>query len=39
VFFLPELNATMAQLSTDQQNRLSARGKALVELRKYLLGS
>src|SRR5262245_56495963 len=39
VFFLPEQNATMAQLSTDQQNRLSARGKALAELRKYLLGS
>jgi XTP/dITP diphosphohydrolase len=38
VFFLPELNATMAQLSTEQQNRLSARGKALTELRKYLLG-
>jgi XTP/dITP diphosphohydrolase len=39
VFFLRELNATMAQLSTDQKNRLSARGKALAELRKYLSGS
>jgi non-canonical purine NTP pyrophosphatase (RdgB/HAM1 family) len=39
LFFLPELKATMAQLSTEQQNRLSARGKALAELRKYLLGS
>jgi XTP/dITP diphosphohydrolase len=39
VFFLPELNATMAQLSPDQQNHLSARGKALAELRRYLLGS
>jgi XTP/dITP diphosphohydrolase len=38
LFFLPELNRTMAQLSTEQQNRLSARGKALAELRKYLLG-
>ena len=38
VFFLPELNATMAQLSTEQKNRLSARGKALAELRKYLAG-
>jgi len=37
VFFLAELNSTMAQLSTDQKNRLSARGKALAELRKYLL--
>jgi XTP/dITP diphosphohydrolase len=36
VFFLPELNATMAQLSIEQKNRLSARGKALAELRKYL---
>ena len=36
VFFLPELNLTMAQLSTEQKNRLSARGKALAELRKYL---
>jgi XTP/dITP diphosphohydrolase len=39
VFFLPELNATMARLSIEQQNRLSARGKALAELRKYLIGS
>jgi XTP/dITP diphosphohydrolase len=39
VFFLRELNATMAQLSTDQKNRLSARGKALGELRKYLTAS
>jgi len=39
LFFLPDLKATMAQLSTEQQNRLSARGKALAELRKYLLGS
>ena len=36
VFLLPELNLTMAQLSTEQKNRLSARGKALAELRKYL---
>jgi XTP/dITP diphosphohydrolase len=38
VFFLPELNATMGQLSTEEKNRLSARGKALSELRKYLVG-
>ena len=37
VFFLPELNATMGQLSTGQKNRLSARGRALAELRKYLV--
>ena len=39
VFFLAELNSTMAQLSTEQKNRLSARGKALAELRKYLLNN
>jgi XTP/dITP diphosphohydrolase len=39
VFFLPELNATMGQLSTEQKNRLSARGKALAELRNYLVRS
>jgi XTP/dITP diphosphohydrolase len=39
VFLLRELNATMAQLSTDQKNRLSARGRALAELKKYLTGS
>jgi XTP/dITP diphosphohydrolase len=37
VFLLPELNRTMADLSTDDKNRLSARGKALAELRKFLL--
>jgi XTP/dITP diphosphohydrolase len=37
VFVLPELNRTMADLSTEEKNRLSARGKALVELRKYLV--
>jgi XTP/dITP diphosphohydrolase len=37
VFVLPELNRTMAYLSTEDKNRLSARGKALVELRKFLL--
>ena len=36
VFVLPELNRTMAQLSTEEKNRLSARGKAMIELRKYL---
>ena len=37
VFLLPELNSTMADLSTEQKNQLSARGKALHELRKYLV--
>ena len=37
VFLLPDLNRTMADLSTEDKNRLSARGKALMELRKFLL--
>jgi XTP/dITP diphosphohydrolase len=37
VFLLPELGHTMADLSTEDKNRLSARGKALAELRKFLL--
>ena len=37
VFLLPELNRTMADLGTEDKNRLSARGKALAELRKFLL--
>jgi XTP/dITP diphosphohydrolase len=36
VFLLPALGRTMADLSTEDKNRLSARGKALVELRKFL---
>jgi XTP/dITP diphosphohydrolase len=37
VFLLPHLNLTMAQLSLQDQIRLSARGKAVAELRKFLL--
>ncbi|HEY2384944.1 MAG TPA: RdgB/HAM1 family non-canonical purine NTP pyrophosphatase [Terriglobia bacterium] len=37
VFLLPDLNQTMADLTTEDKNRLSARGKALMELRKFLL--
>jgi len=37
VFVLPELNRTMADLSAEDKNRLSARGKALEQLRKFLL--
>ena len=37
VFLLPELGRTMADLSTEDKNCLSARGKALMELRKFLL--
>lgn len=37
VFLLPKLNRTMAELSTPDKNRLSARGQALAELRKFLI--
>jgi XTP/dITP diphosphohydrolase len=37
VFLLPALGRTMADLGTEDKNRLSARGKALMELRKFLL--
>jgi XTP/dITP diphosphohydrolase len=37
VFLLPELDRTMADLCPEDKNSLSARGKALVELRKFLL--
>jgi XTP/dITP diphosphohydrolase len=36
VFLLPELNRTMGELSDEDKNRLSARGKAIAELRKFL---
>ena len=38
VFRLPDLNRTMAELTTEEKNRLSARGKALAELREFLVG-
>lgn len=37
VFLLPDLNRTMGELDTEDKNRLSARGKAVAELRKFLL--
>jgi len=36
IFLLPGLNRTMAELNTEEKNRLSARGKALKELQKFL---
>jgi XTP/dITP diphosphohydrolase len=36
VFLLPELSRTMGELSTEEKNRLSARGRALAELCKFL---
>ena len=37
IFILPERNCTMAELATEDKNRLSARGKALGEFRKFLM--
>jgi XTP/dITP diphosphohydrolase len=37
VFLLPELNRTMGEMSTEFKNLHSARGKAIAELRKFLL--
>ncbi len=37
IFRLPEVNRTMAELDMEQKNRLSARGKALAKLRKFLV--
>ncbi len=37
VFLLPGLNRTMGELSDDDKNRVSARGKAIAELRKFLI--
>lgn len=36
-FFLPELGCTSAELSATEKNRLSHRGKALVELKRKLM--
>jgi XTP/dITP diphosphohydrolase len=37
IFFLPDRGRTMAELDTAEKNRLSARGKALADFRKFLL--
>ena len=37
IFYLPEHNCTAAQLSADQKNRISHRGKALIEMKKVLV--
>jgi XTP/dITP diphosphohydrolase len=38
IFFIPDVGKTMAELTTEEKNRISARGKALAELRKELGG-
>ena len=36
IFFVPDLGKTLAQLTPEAKNRISARGKLLIELRQYL---
>jgi len=36
IFWIPEFNNTLAQLSLDQKNKISHRGKALMEMREEL---
>ena len=36
IFFIPELNKTTAELSKEEKNQISHRGKALGKLRAYL---
>ena len=36
IFFVPELGKTLAQMTSEEKNRISARGKLLIELRQYL---
>jgi XTP/dITP diphosphohydrolase len=37
LFFIPSLNKTYAQLSMQEKNKLSHRGKAILELKNYLI--
>jgi len=39
VFYMPDLERTMGQLGTEDKNRLSARGKAIAALRRFMLSS
>ncbi|MDD3150565.1 MAG: RdgB/HAM1 family non-canonical purine NTP pyrophosphatase [Candidatus Gastranaerophilales bacterium] len=39
VFFIPEINKTMAELSTKEKNQLSHRGKALKQLENWLFNT
>jgi XTP/dITP diphosphohydrolase len=37
ILFVPELRKTLAQLTPEEKNRISPRGKLLMELRRYLI--
>ena len=36
IFYIPELKSTVAQLSLEEKNKISHRGKALYEMKKIL---
>lgn len=36
VFFIPEKNCTMAELSSEDKNRISHRGRAVIQLKEFL---
>lgn len=36
IFYIPELKSTISQLSTEEKNKISHRGKALYEMKKIL---
>ncbi len=38
IFYVPALRKTLAQMTTLEKNQVSARGKALEELRRFLAG-
>jgi XTP/dITP diphosphohydrolase len=39
IFWIPEFNRTMAELTRDEKNRISHRGRALRELKQHFTGS
>ena len=38
IFYVPKYGRTMAELTSDEKNQISHRGKALLEIRKKLGG-
>lgn len=38
IFLLPELNKTLAEITTEEKNRLSHRAKAVLALKRFIIG-
>ena len=38
IFFVPELNKTMAEITNDEKGKISHRGNAILLLKEYLEG-